>query len=57
MGNLCCASEHSVQFFVQFFTQLNLGCVGPLTRQLLLHQHLFQSVSAAGSTILISVLL
>jgi hypothetical protein len=23
MGNLCCAREHSVQFFVQFFTQLN----------------------------------
>jgi hypothetical protein len=24
MGNLCCAREHSVQFFVQFFTQLKL---------------------------------
>jgi len=23
MGNLCCAREHSVQFFVQFFTQLS----------------------------------
>jgi hypothetical protein len=23
VGNLCCAREHSVQFFVQFFTQLN----------------------------------
>ena len=23
MGNLCCAREHSVQFFVQFFIQLN----------------------------------
>jgi len=23
MGNLCCAKEHSAQFFVQFFTQLN----------------------------------
>ena len=23
MGNLCCAREHSVQFFVLFFTQLN----------------------------------
>ena len=23
MGNLCCAREHSVQFFLQFFTQLN----------------------------------
>ena len=23
MGNLCCAREHSVQFFVQLFTQLN----------------------------------
>jgi hypothetical protein len=23
MGNPCCAREHSVQFFVQFFTQLN----------------------------------
>jgi hypothetical protein len=23
MGNRCCAREHSVQFFVQFFTQLN----------------------------------
>jgi hypothetical protein len=27
MGNLCCAREHSVQFFVQFlFTHLN--CTG-----------------------------
>jgi hypothetical protein len=23
MGNLCCAREHSVQFFMHFFTQLN----------------------------------
>jgi len=23
VANLCCAREHSVQFFVQFFTQLN----------------------------------
>jgi hypothetical protein len=23
MGNLCYAREHSVQFFVQFFTQFN----------------------------------
>jgi len=23
LGNLCCAREHSVQFFVQFFTQPN----------------------------------
>jgi hypothetical protein len=23
MGNLSCVREHSVQFFVQFFTQLN----------------------------------
>jgi hypothetical protein len=23
MGNLCCAREHSIQFFLQFFTQLN----------------------------------
>jgi hypothetical protein len=23
MGNLCCARQHSFQFFVQFFTQLN----------------------------------
>jgi len=23
MGNLCCAREHSVQLFVQYFTQLN----------------------------------
>ena len=23
MGYLCCAREHSVQSFVQFFTQLN----------------------------------
>jgi len=23
MGKLCCAREHSVQFIVQFFTQLN----------------------------------
>jgi hypothetical protein len=30
---LCCAGEHSVQFFVQFFftqtAQCNLGCMGP----------------------------
>jgi hypothetical protein len=35
LGNLCCARDHSVQFFVQFFTQLNwtvnLGCMGPLS--------------------------
>jgi hypothetical protein len=31
MGNLCCAREHSVQFFVQIFTQFNLGCMGPFT--------------------------
>ena len=34
MGNLSCAREHSVQFFVQFFlhsqtAQFNLGCTGP----------------------------
>ena len=33
MGNLCCAREHSVQFFVPFFktqtAQLNLWCMGP----------------------------
>jgi len=23
LGKLCCAREHSVQFFVQFFTHLN----------------------------------
>ena len=35
MGNLCCAREHSVQFFVQFFhsytAPFNLGCMGPFT--------------------------
>jgi hypothetical protein len=30
MGNLCCARERSVQFFLQVFTQFNLGCMGPL---------------------------
>ena len=40
MGNLCCASEHLVQFFVQFFYTVKLhsltysvwgplGCMGP----------------------------
>jgi hypothetical protein len=40
MGNLCCAREHSVQFFVQFFYTAELhslteclggplGCMGP----------------------------
>jgi hypothetical protein len=34
MGKLCCATEHSVQFFVQFFytvliAQFNLVCMGP----------------------------
>jgi len=28
MGNLCCAREHSVKFFVQFFTQFNLRVYG-----------------------------
>jgi len=32
MENLCCAREHSIQFFVQFFfTQFNLECMGPAT--------------------------
>jgi hypothetical protein len=26
MGNLCCAREHSVQFFVQFFF-IQLNCI------------------------------
>jgi len=35
MGNLCCAREHSIQFFVQFFytnklPSLNYGVLGPL---------------------------
>jgi len=35
MGNLCCAREHSVQFFVQFVlhsltVQFNLERMGPL---------------------------
>ena len=34
MGNLCCAREHSVQFFVQFFTQFNLECMGPFRTKL-----------------------
>jgi len=34
MGNLCCAREHSIQFFVKFFktvktAQFNLEWVGP----------------------------
>ena len=33
MGNLCCAREYSVQFFVQFLhskaAQFNLECMGP----------------------------
>ena len=37
MGNLCCAREHSVQFFVQFFlhsltAQFNLRVYGALNR-------------------------
>ena len=36
MGNLCCAREHSVQFFVQFLlesytAQFNLECTWPFT--------------------------
>ena len=31
MENLCCAREHSVQFFMHFFTQSNVGCMGTLT--------------------------
>jgi len=31
MGNLCCAREYSVQFFVQFYAQFNLECMGPFT--------------------------
>jgi hypothetical protein len=35
MGNLCCAKEHTVQIFLQFFlhsetAQFNLGCMEPL---------------------------
>jgi hypothetical protein len=35
MENLCCAREHSIQFFVQCFlhsstARLNLECMGPL---------------------------
>jgi len=30
LGNLCCARQHSVQFLCGFFTQFNLGCMGPL---------------------------
>jgi hypothetical protein len=42
MGNLCCAKEHSVQFFCSVFytvklhsltVQFNLECMGALTRQ------------------------
>jgi len=33
IGNLCCAREYSVQFFVQFFTQFNLECIGLFTEQ------------------------
>ena len=36
MGKLCCAREHSVQFFVQFLytvkLQFNLECMGPFAR-------------------------
>ena len=46
MGNLCCAREHSVQFFVQSFYTVKLysltwgvwgplGCTGPFRRNLL----------------------
>jgi hypothetical protein len=42
MGNLCCAREHSVQFFLQiFFTQtaqFNLECMGPFRVWKLCHQ-------------------
>jgi hypothetical protein len=37
MGNLCCAREHSVQFFVQFFTQLNLECMRSFTPKISIH--------------------
>jgi hypothetical protein len=30
MRNLCCARQHSVQFFMQFFTQLNCTVYGAL---------------------------
>jgi hypothetical protein len=44
MGNLCCATEHRVQFFVQFFTQFNLDCVGPHLHGLSLCQGLYRLV-------------
>jgi hypothetical protein len=31
IGNLCCAREHAVQFFVQFFTQFNLSALYTLS--------------------------
>ena len=35
MGNLCCAREHSVQFFAVFLhsltAQFNIDCMGPFT--------------------------
>jgi hypothetical protein len=31
MGNLCCAREYLVQFFVHFFAQFNLEFIGLLT--------------------------
>jgi hypothetical protein len=44
MGNPCCAREHSVQFFVQFFlhsfsAQFNLECVEPLMGCILYFVH------------------
>ena len=40
LGNLCCAREYSVQFFVQFFQQLNCTvsieeCMGPFRPNIL----------------------
>jgi hypothetical protein len=37
MGNLCCAREHSVQFFVNFFTQLNCTVYQYIGTKMMLH--------------------
>jgi len=72
MGNLCSAREHSVQFFVLFFTQLNalfnLKCMGPLRHilsewnqlppSLLTYvTHIYASISAALNKLSIYLLI
>ena len=59
MGNLCCAREHSVQFFVQIFlhsstAQFNLECIGPFKNKFKIVNVYFQGADETSKTYHIS---